>query len=98
MSLTSISVYILGEELTLSIKEEDREEFKSSVESYKAIVEKIYEKHPNQSNLKILILAGLMISSELNSLKKEMKNLEINFDNYKILTNAIKDLENSINM
>ena len=98
MSLTSISVYILGEELTLSIKEEDIDEFKNSLENYKAVVEKIYSKHPNKSNLKISILAGLMVSSELNNLQKEMKNLENNSNNYKILTSAIKDLENSINM
>jgi len=98
MSLTSISVYILGEELTLSIKEEEKDEFKESLKEYNEIVEKIYEKYPNQSNLKILILAGLMISSELSSLKKEIKNLEENSNNYKILTNAIKDLENSINI
>ena len=98
MSLTSMSIYILGEELTLSIKEEDRDEFKNSLEKYRSIVEKIYEKHPNQSNLKISILAALVITAELNSLQKEIKNLEENSDNYKILTNAIKDLENSINM
>ncbi len=98
MSTTSISIFILGEELKLSVNEDDRDEFQRVLDSYKLVVEKIYEKYPNQSNLKIAILAGIMVSSELNNLKKETKNLEENSNSYKILSNAIKDLENSINM
>lgn len=94
---------LFGQNFVLTTNDGDKNDLKIIVDYYKKTVEKLMDKLPNRPQLDIAILAGLKITDKLYSMANT-KNIKINENDidddkiHKIVTDAIKRLDNSLGL
>lgn len=94
--MEKLTFNILGQEMNISIKEDNREAILSVLKFYRKRIQELVKVYPYKSHLEIAILAGLRIADEysmccnyLTSLKKEKNDNNID----KILEDLGKELD-----
>ncbi len=94
---------LFGQTFILTTNDGEKNDLKIIVDYYKKTVERLTEILPNRPQLDIAILAGLKITDKLYSIANtkniKIDDSEIDDENiHKIVTDAIKRLDNSLGL